>query len=69
MFEPPEYLYKKALEKVEHFRLEAELRRQFPKPLWRHLWAEGLRKLADRLEPEPSDFLQKYQHPNISQKT
>ena len=61
MFESPEHLYEKALEKVERLRLDAELRHQFPKPLWRHLWAERLRKLANRLEPESSDFFYKYQ--------
>ncbi len=53
MFENPEYVYQKALEKVEKLRSESELRQQFPKPLWRHNWAQRLRNLANRLEPDP----------------
>jgi hypothetical protein len=53
MFEPPDYVYQKALEKVEKLRSESELRRLFPGNSWRHIWAQRLRDLANRLEPEP----------------
>ncbi len=52
MFEPPEIIYKQALEKVETLRLESQLRRQFPELSWRHVWAQRLRNIANRLEPE-----------------
>lgn len=52
MFESPEYIYQKSVEKIEKLRSESELRQMFPRFSWRHTWAERLRKLADRLEPE-----------------
>ncbi len=43
-----------AKEKVAIYRLEADIRRQLPRKLWRVELAHVFRGLAERLEPTPT---------------
>lgn len=40
-----------AEEKLATYRLEADIRRQLPKSIWRAELAQVLRRMAERLEP------------------
>ena len=43
--------YGQAKEKLAAYRLEADVRRQLPKRVWRAELAQVLRRVAERLEP------------------
>ncbi len=43
--------YEQANEKLMTYRLEADIRRQLPKSIWRTELAQVLRRVAERLEP------------------
>lgn len=47
------WMYEQAQEELTAYRLEAALRRQVPKTLWRVQLARVLRSAAERLEPTP----------------
>ena len=48
------WMYEQAQEKLAAYRLEAALRQQLPKTLWRVQLARVLRSVEERLEPSPA---------------
>jgi len=48
------WIYGRAQEKLRAYRLEATLRQQLPAGVWRGRVAQGLRNVAERLEPVPA---------------
>ena len=47
-------VHEQAKDKLTTYRLEADVRRQLPKSIWRAELARVLRRLAERLEPKNS---------------
>lgn len=48
------FMCEQAEEKLVTYRLEADVRRQLPKSMWRADLAQVLRRVAERLEPTPT---------------